>query len=201
MVPDNSFTPHCQLANRRERGSLAKQTFAYGMLERMGESSKFMLQPHPWRPWIGGEPRVFAVDKEDKFPEGWPSIKDARFVDVQYKGGGITGFLENVAASCGVTPGSFQAILENLDDLSHEMPLVIVVRDADHLLADVGPAIIHLITGWEGFTHHASGVSAIYLVLETGPRAVTHSAFYPGGVVDWTKEGFVLQRRSDPYSK
>jgi hypothetical protein len=146
-----------------------------------------MLRPYR-RPWVGGEPRVLAVDKEDKFLEQWPSIKEAKLIDVQYQGGGITTLLENIAASCDVRPGSFQAILENLEDLTHETPLVIVVRGADRLLADVGPALIHLITGWEGFTHHASGVSAMYLVLETGPRAVTDSAFCPGGVVDWARK-------------
>jgi hypothetical protein len=156
------------------------------MLERMGEPSKFLLR-HSFGPWEGGEPRVFAVDKEDKFPDRWPAVEETRWIDVQYSGGGLTTLLDNVTASCGVLPGSFQAILENLEDISHEMPLVIVVRDADRLLADVGPAIIHLITGWESFTHHASGISAMYLVLETGPRAITNAAFHPGGVVDWVR--------------
>ena len=80
--------------------------------------------------------------------------------------------------------GLVQATLEHLEELSHDMPLVIVVRDADRLLADVGLALIHFIAGWESFTHHASGISATHLVLETGPRAVTHSAFYPGGEVE-----------------
>ncbi len=152
----------------------------------MYEQSKFVLMPKPVR-WLGGEPRVFAVDKEDQFPTQLPSINQARFVDIQYQGGGLTTVLEMVTASCGVKFGSFQATLENLEGISHEVPLVVVVRDADRLLADVGPALIHLITGWESFTHHANGISAMYLVLETGPSAVTNSAFYPGGVVDWTR--------------
>lgn len=156
------------------------------MLERMVEPPVFMLQSYP-QPWLGGKPRVIAVDEEDKFPERWPSIKEARLIDIHYRGGGITTLLEDITTSCGVMPGSFQAILENLEDLSHEMPLVIVVRGADHLLVDVGPALIHLITGWESFTHHMSGISAMYLVLETGPRAITHSAFFPGGVVEWVR--------------
>ena len=75
--------------------------------------------------------------------------------------------------------------MENLEELSEEKPLVVVVRDADRLLADVGPAIIHLIADWEDFTHHASGTSAMYLVLETGSRVTVNSAFYPGGIVRW----------------
>jgi hypothetical protein len=154
----------------------------------MDEPAELMLQPKPWpRPWVGGEPRVFAFDKEDNFPRGLTSIKEARLVEVPYEGGGITALLENVAELSGVAFGSFQATLENLEQLSHDRPLVIFVRDADRLLADVGPALIHLITGWESFTHHASGISPMYLVLETGPRAVTHSAFYPGGVVNWAR--------------
>jgi hypothetical protein len=148
--------------------------------------SDFMLQPFG-RPWLGGEPRVFAIHKEDGFPGRWASIEGARLIDVQYQGGGLTTLLDNITSSCDVRSGSFQAVLENLEDLTHEKPLVVIVRDADRLLADVGPAIIHVITGWEGFTHHASGISAMYLVLETGPNAVTNSAFFPGGVVDWMR--------------
>ena len=106
-------------------------------------------------------------------------------MDIRYQGGELTALLQNIALACGVRGGSFQAVLENLEDISHEKPLVIVVRDANRLLADVGPAVIHLMTGWEGFTHHANGISAMYLVLETGPSAITQSAFYPGGTVDW----------------
>lgn len=150
----------------------------------MDSSSKFVLRPYPFR-WLGGEPRTVAVSKEENFPQGYPSVKDAHLVDVQYGGGGLTGLLETIATSCGVAYGSFQALLENLEDLSREKALVLVVRDADRLLRDVGPAVIHLVTGWESFTHHANGISAMYLVLETGPSAVTQSAFYPGGVVGW----------------
>jgi len=149
------------------------------MLERMSE--QFMLQPKPF-PWAGGEPRVFAVDREQEFPV---AIKNARLIDVPYQGGGITTLIDNIAASCGVNSSSFQAFLENLEEISHELPLVIVVRDADRLLADVGPALIHFMAGWEGFCRHASGISAMYLVLETGPRATVNAAFYPGGLVDW----------------
>lgn len=144
-----------------------------------------MLQQNHHYPWLGGEPRVFAVDKEDQFPQHSSSIIQARLIDVRYKAGGVTTLLENIATSCGVESGSFQAVLENLEDISHEKPLVVVVRDADRLLADVGPALVHVITGWERFTHHALGISAMYLVLEMGPRAVTNSAFYPGGAINW----------------
>jgi hypothetical protein len=154
------------------------------MFNSMEEAFTFWLQPFPL-PWVGGEPRVFAINKEDNFPQGWHSIKDARLVDVQYETGGITSLLDSMAGSCDVPTGSFQAVLENLEVVSQKAPLVIVVRDADRLLSDVGPAVIHLITGWEGFTHHASGISAMYLVLETGPRAIIDLAFYPGGAVDW----------------
>jgi hypothetical protein len=150
----------------------------------MDEPAPFTLYPRPCR-WLGGEPRTFAVDKENAFPHGLPSICEARVIDVRYEGGGLTTLLENVTEACGVMNGSFQAVLENLEDLTHDRPLIIIVRDADRLLADVGPAVLHLMAGWEGFTHHANAVSAMYLVLETGPRAVTNAAFYPGGVVDW----------------
>lgn len=83
--------------------------------------------------------------------------------------------------------GSLQAVLENLEDLSSETPLIVVVRRAHRLLADVGPAVLHLLDGWESFTHHGSGVSPMYLVLETGPRAQVSEAFHPGGPVDWLR--------------
>jgi hypothetical protein len=150
----------------------------------MDQPSKFMLQPYPL-PWLGGEPRVFAVPKEAQFPQQYPSIKEAQLLDVRYQDGGLTTLLNEIASLCGVRFGSFQALLENIEGQTSKKPIVIVIRDADRLLADVGPALIHVITGWEGFTHHASGVSAMYLVLETGSSAVTNSAFFPGGVVDW----------------
>lgn len=154
----------------------------------MSEPSGFMLLPKPL-PWRGGEPRVFAVDEEDKFPEGLPSISEVKLVDVRYDGGGLTKLLDDIASLSGVTRGGgLQATLENLEDITHGVPLVIIVRDADRLLADISPAPIHLTTGWEGFTHHGNGISAMYLVLETGPRAVTNGAFYPGGIVDWIRK-------------
>ena len=153
----------------------------------MAESDNFRLFPS-LHPWLGGEPRVFAVDKEDEFPKGLSSIEAAHVVDVSYEDGGLTALMDRIAAACQTRSGSFQAFLENLEDLSHERPLIVIVRHADRLLADVGPALIHFITGWERFTHHANGISAIYLILETGPRAITQSAFYPGGFVDWVRK-------------
>jgi hypothetical protein len=150
----------------------------------MAEPPEFMLDPSRLH-WAGGEPRVKAVTTEDRFPEGWPSIDQARLFDIPYRTGGLTGLLDSIGEATGIRAGSFQATMENLEELSEERPLVIVVRDADRLLVDAGPAIIHLIADWEDFTHHASGISAMYLVLETGPRATVDSAFYPGGIVRW----------------
>ena len=103
-----------------------------------------------------------------------------------YEGGGI-GTLFDQIAEAGLLPksGSFQALLEDLEDLSKNKPLIVFVRNSNRLLADIGPALIHIVTGWAGFTRHAGGVSSMYLVLETGPRATVHAAFYPGGKVDW----------------
>jgi len=151
------------------------------------EPSRFVLQPK-LMPWLGGESRVFAFDNEDDFKGHLPPASEARSIVVSYAGGGLTALLESIAFSAGVTPGGFQATLENLEGLTHDRALVIVVSHADRLLGDVGPAVIHLITGWELFTHHGSGISAMYLVLETGPREIVNAAFHPGGVVDWMRK-------------
>ncbi len=147
----------------------------------MSEQSPFEIRPKPF-PWRGGEPRVFAVGEEEQFPG---KLSGAKVIDISYRGGGLTALLDEITSLAGVSSGSFQAVLENLEDLSHEKPLVVVVRGAERLLADVGPAVMHLMTGWEEFAHHANGISDMYLVLETGPSAITQSAFYPGGIVDW----------------
>jgi hypothetical protein len=144
----------------------------------------FTLREHPFG-WLGGEPRTVAVHEDERFPNHWPASKAAKLIAVTYTGGGVTKLLDEISAAAGVMPGSFQAVLENLEDLSHEKPLVVFVRRAHHLMADVGPAILHLVDGWETFTHHANGISAMYLVLETGPRGQVDAAFYPGGVVNW----------------
>ena len=143
---------------------------------------RFPLLPTPW---LGAEPRVFSVSEDDKFPERWPAVAETRLIDIQYRGGGLNALLDDIAAACEVSPGGFQATLENLEDLSHDKPLVIFVRRANYLLADVGPALIDVITGWERFCRHANGVSAMYLVLEVGPRAIIEAAFNPGGALDW----------------
>jgi len=148
----------------------------------------FSLRPKPC-PWLGGEPRVIAVDKEDRFPEGLSSIEQARLIDVHYGGNGLSGLMDDIRAAIDVTTGSsLQAFLEQLEDHSHEKPLVVIVRNTDRLLADVGPAVLHFTAAWEGFTHHSSGISSMYLVLETGPREITNAAFYPGGLVHWIND-------------
>lgn len=113
-------------------------------------------------------------------------MDDARLIEVQYLSGGI-GTLFDLIADAAKIPrtGSFQALLENLEDLAQDQPVILFVRGSLQLLADVGPALMHLMTGWEGFARHSRGVSAMYLVLETGPQAQVDRAFSPGGRVDW----------------
>jgi hypothetical protein len=130
------------------------------------------------------EPRVYAVAEEANFPTGF-NVVGARLIEVRYQAGGLGQLFELIEAAVPVEGGSFQALLEGLEDAFPDSPLVICVRGADQLLADVGPALLHVIAGWEAFTHHANGVSAMYLVLETGPSATVNTAFYPGGVVSW----------------
>jgi hypothetical protein len=148
----------------------------------MRSPSDFMLLPRPG-PWLGGEPRTLAIHDDGGLSPAWPA--EARLVEVQYQTGGMNALLGAIAATAGVPYGSIQALLENLEALSEEAPLVVLVRGSLRLLADVGPAVIALMTGWESFTHHASGISSMYLVLEIGPEALTSSAFYPGGLVRW----------------
>lgn len=69
-----------------------------------------MLSPYP-RPWLGGEPRVLAVDVEDNFPERFPSASEARLIDLRYEGGGLNVLLESIAVAADVETGSFQAVL------------------------------------------------------------------------------------------
>ena len=143
---------------------------------------KFSRYPEPW---LGGEPRVFAVDAEDDFPQG-RNFQGARLLTVDYKGGGFTGLSDQIAVAAQIpTRTSFQALLENLSELSDREPLIVYVRHGDRLLADIGPALIHVLTSWERFVRHGTGVHPMYLVVETGPRARVNAAFYPGGKVDW----------------
>ena len=136
-------------------------------------------------PWLGGEPRVFAVDAENDFPHG-RNLHEVCLLTVDYKGGGFNVLSDQIAEAAQIpTRTSFQALLENLSELSDRGPLIVYVRHGDRLLADIGPALIHVITGWERFVRHARGVHSMYLVIETGPRARVDAAFYPGGVVNW----------------
>jgi hypothetical protein len=146
-------------------------------------SNEFRLSGFPG-PWLGGEPRVFTKSGEDHFPTGI-NVDEARLIEVQYLSGGIGTLFDLIADAAKIPTGSFQALLENLEDLSQDQPLILFVRGSLQLLADVGPALMHLMTGWESFARHANGVSAMYLVLETGSQAQVDRAFFPGGPVDW----------------
>jgi hypothetical protein len=130
------------------------------------------------------EPRVFAVSEDDKFPTGF-NLNGATLFEVQYESGGLGKLFDLIEEVALISASSLQALLESLEDLSATEPLVLYIRGVDRLLADVGPAVLHIATGWEGFAHHANGVSAMFLVLETGPRATVDAAFFPGGAVDW----------------
>lgn len=122
---------------------------------------------------MGGEPRVFAVDAEDDFPRG-RDLPGVRLLTVAYNGGGLNVLFDQIAEAARVRTGtSFQALLENLSDVSEREPLVVYVRRGDRLLSDVGPALIHVLTSWEQY------------VVEMGPREKVNAAFCPGGKVDW----------------
>jgi hypothetical protein len=136
-------------------------------------------------PWLGGEPRVFAVCVEDDFPHG-RDLRGAHLLAVDYSGGGFNVLSDQIAKAARIpTSTSFQALLENLSELSEREPLIVYIRHGDRLLADVGPALIHVLTGWERYVRHAAGVHPLYLVIEIGPRATVNAAFYPGGIVNW----------------
>jgi hypothetical protein len=105
---------------------------------------------------------------------------------VDYNGGEFRGLSDHIAEAAQIpTCTSFQALVENLSDLSEREPLIVYVRHGDRLLMDIGPALIHVLTSWEGFVRHGNGVHPMYLVVETGPRATVNAAFHPGGKVDW----------------
>lgn len=141
-----------------------------------------------WPGWLGGEPRVFSVVEEDDISARLPGIAKARVIDVTYSGGGLSQLLDDIAIAADVATGGLQAMLENLEQISLSQPLVVAVRSVHKLLSDVGPAVLHLACDWENFTHHGSSVSQMYLVLETGPRALVDKAFHPGGNVHWLSE-------------
>jgi hypothetical protein len=155
-----------------------------GYMLRMANRPEFKFSRYP-EPWLGGEPRVFAVDAEDDFPNGY-DLQGVRLLTVEYKDGGFNVLSDHIAEAARIPTGtSFQALLENLSELSDREPVIVYIRHSDRLLADIGPALIHVLTSWEGYVRHAAGVHPMYLVMETGPRATVSAAFHPGGKVDW----------------
>ncbi len=94
---------------------------------------------------------MFVVDAEDDFPKGY-DLTAARLLTVPYEGGGL-GAVFDLIATAALVPrnGSFQALLEHLGELSEHEPQIIYLRHSDRLLADVGPALIHVLAGWELF--------------------------------------------------
>ena len=146
---------------------------------------QFTRRPHRWR---GGEPRVFTVDTEAEFPNG-REFDGVQLITVAYNGGGLLPLLNQIATEVKLPSIShIQVLFEYLGDLSDQMPIIVYVRHADRLLADIGPALLSVIAGWEAYARHGNGVHSMYLVLDTGPRATTSAAFYPGGKVDWLPE-------------
>jgi hypothetical protein len=130
----------------------------------MDSATQFKFRRNPGR-WLGGEPRVFSVDTEANFPKGH-DFKGARLLTVTYEGGGLGPLFDQIAEAALVPKRtSFQALLEHLGELSDREPLIIYLRHSDRLLADVGPALIHVLTGWELFCRHGTGVHSMYLVL------------------------------------
>ena len=138
--------------------------------------------------WLGGEPRVFTVDAEAEFPKGG-NYDGAQLITVAYNGGGLLPLFDQIATEAKLPSVSHvQVLFEYLGDLSDQKPIIVYVQHADRLLADIGPALLGLITGWEGYARHGNGVHSMYLVLDTGPRAVTNAAFHPAGKVEWFPE-------------
>jgi hypothetical protein len=123
------------------------------------------------------EPRVYTVSQESKFLDGF-NVDGAEVLEVQYEAGGLTALFDLIQRAASIPGGSFQALLENLEEAYASSVLILHIRGADRLLADIGPALLHVMTGWEGFTHHLNGESRMYLVLDTGPVAKMTAAFY-----------------------
>lgn len=91
---------------------------------------------------------------------------------------------EDIAATARVRPNSvYQGLLENLEEISRAKPLIVFIRHADQLMADIGPALVELLLKWERYVRAADGVRAMYLVVEMGPRAPVRAAFFPGRVM------------------
>jgi hypothetical protein len=150
----------------------------------MANIPEFQFDRYPFR-WLGGEPRVFVIDAEEDLARAH-NLQGATLLTVAYEGGGLSTVFDHIAQAAHVPcSGSFQALLENLGDLADQKPLVVFIRHADRLLADVGPALIHVLAGWERFSRHGAGVHSMYLVVDMGPRATVHAAFYPGGKIEW----------------
>ena len=138
--------------------------------------------------WLGGEARVFTVDTETLFPKG-REFEGAQLITVTYEGGGLWPLFNQIAAAAELPSIShIQVLFEYLGDLSDQTPTIVYVRHANRLLADVGPALLHVVAGWEAYARHGEGVHAMYLVLDIGPRAITQAAFYPGGKVEWLSD-------------
>lgn len=138
-------------------------------------------RPFQLRPFASpaGEPHVYVVDAEVEFPRGFNS-SGAQILDVAYGGGGWVELFRGIAEACrepGMRTGSLQAMYEQLEDLSKQQPLVLVIRGADRLLADVGVSLLGAMAHWEGFVRHGSGLSEMYLVLDTGPAENANSAW------------------------
>jgi hypothetical protein len=147
---------------------------------------EFMLRKYS-RPWLGGEPRAMVILEDNAFPQSWLTPNEATLVEVVYADGGLSKLMVDIAAIAGVCAGSFQALLDNLEWLSEQKPLVVIVRRGADLVADVGPALLHFINGWEEYTHHAVGISPMYLVIEAVSRAQVDAAHFPGGCVEWRR--------------
>lgn len=118
-----------------------------------------------------GEPHAYVVDTEDSFRQGY-NVGGALLLDVTYMGGGWPQLFHDIADTAQepcLAATSLQALYESLEELAKERPLVLVVRRADDLLADVGKSLLGALAHWEAFVRHARGLSPMYLVLETGP--------------------------------
>ena len=130
----------------------------------MADLPEFRLNRYPGT-WLGGEPHVFAINAEDDITRAY-NLEGACLLTVAYQGGGLGNLFNRVVQAARVPEcTSFQALLENLGDLSDQKPLILFIRNGDRILADVGPALIHVLAGWEQFSRHGSGVHSMYLVI------------------------------------
>lgn len=142
----------------------------------MSEGRPFQLRPFASP---SGEPHVYVVDAELEFPKGF-NASGALLLDVTYDGGGWAELFRCIAGTCnepGMRTDSLQAMYEQLEELSQDQPLVLVIRGADRLLSDVGVSLLGAMAHWEGFVRQGSGLSEMYLVLDTGPAENANSAW------------------------